>query len=230
MLADRARWVDSNLWILIPTVTVGLAGVAVAFGVDSRLASIFALLLFAWPLLVRQEGPSAEEDPEYAYLRNIRVKLEFAGLLFQMVLNAVVVAISVLISPILIVVGGGGMVIIYGLAITRERLFRELQGKSEQADFKEMCLSAGGAVIYLGFVFLQIDLLLLARNETNLDFMTRILISIVFAVGTVFLGRTAWLREIRSRKHARALADSLRKRRWWRARKFRDDRYKGDAS
>jgi hypothetical protein len=230
MLGDRAKWVDSNLWILIPTVTVGLASIAVAFGVDSRLASIFALLLFVWPLLVRQEGPSIEEDPEYGYLRNIRVRLEFTGLLFQMVLNAVVVAISILISPILIVVGGGGMVIIYGLAMTRERLFHELRGKNEMEDFKEMFLSAGGSVIYLGFVFLQIDLLLLARNDASLDMMTRIIISVVFAIGTVFLGWTAWLREIRSRKHARALADSLRKRRWRQARKFQDDRRKGDAS
>ena len=211
MLASRANWTSTYLSILIPALAVALAGLAAELGVDPRLATIFCLLLFLWPLQVVFEGPSPDEDAEYAYLRTIRTKLTFAGLLFLIVVNTVV-TISILLSLILVLVASGGLRIIYHFIMRREVIFHELQGKKEEDDFKEMYLSTGGAIIYLSSVFVVIDFLLIAKGTPSVNFPA---FTLACAAAGVFLGNRAWNREGTARKHARLLADSLHRREWW---------------
>lgn len=225
MLKGRTTWQERNLWYIIPTLPVALATAAVAAGASPLLSSIFVVVLLFWPWLAHQEGPPPEENPTYGFLRNIRVKLYFAGLIFYMLLNVVLLSISVYLFLLFFLIWPLRAWILRGIYQTILRSSREAikPRGSEVNDFAEMAMRVGGSTIYLSWAILYLDIILAIRtlaggaSITYLGFAPIAILYLIIAsvVMISWYAKKAWARETESRQYAKALADSLIARRWW---------------
>lgn len=230
ILDKRNTWRQDNFWRLMATITPAVAGLAILLGANRFETMASTLLLVVWIELAYQEGPPSGEDNIYGFLRTLRVRLYFAGLGFYFVLIWVIFAYSVaaavvtafLLYFVLYPIRAGILRIMFEKIVKSDRDLIHPRNKREETDFNETYLKAGGSVIYLtNSVFWVLVLLGLQQYVFNIGLtiysqnLLLLLVATVAALYFSYLGVSrAYLREKESREHARALADSLWKRKW----------------
>jgi hypothetical protein len=211
VLRGRVERSEQGIGLLIAGLPVGISAVILAFGVDPRLAAITGLVLFLWPWWVSDEGPPASEDVEYAYLRSRRVRLYLAGLLLLVPLNGLVFFYSLLLAPLVVILASFLLATTFGL-MSQGPLRDMNPSPSERTDYKEMVSAEGSAAIWLSNLLLWVDLL--AVTKIYAGSVWWVSVPVYFALA--FYQLSASLnREKTSRGYARSLADSLRRRKWW---------------
>jgi len=230
MLPERNSWNSENLWKLIPVLPGILAGIAIYLGVNYEYAAGASAVLFLWVWYAHRDGPSPREDPEYDFLRVIRVRLYAVGLF----LYILVVLVTIAVSPILALLIYGALFPFRALALralftslTREdeRLVSP-RNKDEKLWFQEVWMRVAGSIIHLSAALAVVIALLIVEpyilSSTQISSPNQVVgatATIVIAtVGSYLRGKVGFVRESESREYARRLADSLRKRHW--ARQF----------
>ena len=211
VIRGRVERSEQSVGLLIAGLPVALTAVILAFGADPRLAAITGLVLFLWPWWVRDEGPPASEDVAYAYLRSRRVRLYLAGLLVLVPLNALVFFYSILLAPVVVILASFLLATTFGMM--SQGTLRELNpSPAERADYKEMVQSEGGAAIWLSNLLLWVDLLVVTKSYAGSLWWASIPVYLILAFYQLTVSLS---REKTSRIYARSLADSLRRRNWW---------------
>jgi hypothetical protein len=201
---------------------VALGGLAVSLGLSYRYAMASILVIFLWVWYAHQEGPAPAEDPEYGFLRGIRTRLYFGGLLFYVLTiwiititfppteAAIALFVYLAIYPLRAMILEG----IHLMLFRTDKKLIDPRSKSEQVAFDEMWKRVGGSTIYLSYSLFYTGW---AIGFAPAGGLVTIVLALLWIVLTVsFTGRRAVIREWESRRYARQLADSLRKRRWGR--------------
>jgi hypothetical protein len=205
---------------LVGVLPIALGGLAVSLGLNYRYASASVLVIFLWVWYAHQQGPSPAEDPVYGFLRGIRTRLYFGGLLFYVLTiwmitvafppteAAIALVVFFVIYPLRAATLNGILVAIF----RADKRLIDPRNKAEQEAFDEMWKRVGGSTIYLAYSLFYTGLALEVAPTVGLA--TVVLALIWVGVTVSFTGRRAVIREWESREYARQLAESLRKRHW----------------